>query len=140
MAGNIVATAAYRGRKIVVAGEIDRVHDVNGALTTHDKPRSAVDHCVPDRASGIKSIFVFGKHLAAQTRTEPVNGSGEIGRVVFVNGCGTHGFNPHFLELSRCSIYLTSSPYRSGVTVKNGAYWTEREGERRRIWPSVRNP
>ena len=72
-AGDVVATAADRNQRALVAGEIHRRRDVGCAGTAHDDGRPPVDHRVPDGARGVVAVVPAAQHGAADTGLQHID-------------------------------------------------------------------
>ena len=73
IAGDVVAAAPHRQRKIVFTREANRADDVGGTHTAHREGRPPVDHRVPDRACLVVSRLPGQDDLAAQIRPECIH-------------------------------------------------------------------
>src|SRR5262249_20095586 len=56
VAGEVVATTAYRHQQVVHPGKTDRGDDIRHASAAHDHGRMAVNHAIPDFAG----VFITG--------------------------------------------------------------------------------
>jgi hypothetical protein len=67
-----VAAAADRDEQILVASEMDRLHNIFGRFAAGDERRLAIDHGVPDLSYLVVIHVPWKNHLSVENPFEPV--------------------------------------------------------------------
>src|SRR5260370_22616954 len=70
VAGDVVATTAHRHEQAVVACKADGIDYITFDLATHDRPRSSIDHCIPNCPRVVVTRFTRQAEAAAELRLQ----------------------------------------------------------------------